>query len=89
MRRHRRATLAVVTLAGLLSVVPTGATAQDATASIPGAEDCTVEPRTEEEILAIVASATPVTSDSYDKDREARRLEWEDVTVVGTADFET
>lgn len=78
-----------VTLAGLLSVVPTGASAQDATPSIPGAADCTVEPRTEEEILAIAASATPMTSDSYDEDREARLQEWKGVTVIGPADFET
>jgi len=89
MRRHLRASLAAVTLAGLLSVVPTGVSAQDSTASIPGAEDCTVEPRTEEEILAIVASATPVTGDNYDE-RQARALaEWDGVEIVGPADFET
>ena len=89
MRRHVRASLVAVTLAGLLSIVPPGASAQDSTPSIPGAEDRTVEPRTEEEVLVIAASATPMTSESYDEAREARRLEWEGVTVVGPADFET
>lgn len=37
----------------------------------------------------MAAAATPVTSDSYEEALEARRREWEGVTVKGPADFET
>jgi len=68
----------------LLSVVPIGASAQDSTASTPGAEDCTVEPRTEKEILAIIEpDGTPI---PY-ADRSAES--GESLTVAGPADFET
>jgi hypothetical protein len=79
----------LATLLGMLLVAPTAASAQDDDGTIPGAADCTVEPRTEEEILAIVEAAPSPRSDEYDKDRARREKEWKGVTVVGPVDFAT
>jgi len=89
MRTLVQRLIVLATLLGMLVVSPLTATAQDAGGSIPGADDCIVEPRTEDEILAIVESAPSPTSDDYVEDRDARRQRWEGVTVVGPADFET
>ena len=84
MRRHLQATLAVVAIAGLLTVMPSGASAQDSAASIPGAKDCTVEPRTQDEILSIVEpDGTPISFEDRSSEGELG------ITVVGPADFET
>ena len=89
MRRHLRASFVVVTLAGLLSIVTTGASAQDTAGSLPGAEGCTVEPRTEEKILDIVASATTDVDVSFEEERAAKEARWDGVQVVGPAEFAT
>lgn len=86
MRDLVRRLIVSLTLLGLVTAPPMAAAAQDDAGSVPGARDCTVEPRTEKEILAIVASATPVAYDTYEEEQAA---EWSDVTVLGPADFAT
>lgn len=79
MRDLVRRLIVSLTLLGLVTAPPMAAAAQDDAGSVPGARDCTVEPRTEEEILAIVATATPVAYDTYEEEQAA---EWSDVTVL-------
>lgn len=89
MRDLLRGLIVSLTLLGLVAALPVAASAQGDAGSVPGAVDCTVEPRTEEEILNIVASATPVTGENDEEAREAELKEWDGVEVVGPASFET
>ena len=84
MKRSLRTFIVASSLVGQLSLSPLIASAQDATPTAPGAEACTVEPRTEAEILAIVEpDGTPIPYEDRSSDGPTG------VTVVGPADFAT